>query len=249
MGRRFQEAGYTDPKPLITAAGRPLISYVLEMFPGEENCIFICNNKHLATTKMKQTLKKLAPKGKIVGIDKQIWDGPVTDILRVADLLDDREPVLVSYCDFGLVWDWQHFKKLVARGRYDGAIIAYRGFHPHHFGPTLYGYMRVNDQQELLEIREKESFTKNRLEEYAAAGSYYFGSGELLRRYLAEAVKQDLRTGNEYYVSLPYNLMVRDKLKIYVYEVPQFLQLGTPHDVRVFNYWAEYFTNHFTPPG
>ena len=43
FGKRFRRAGYSVPKPLIEVDGKPIIQYVIEMFPGEENFIFICN--------------------------------------------------------------------------------------------------------------------------------------------------------------------------------------------------------------
>ena len=47
FGERFRNAGYTTPKPLITIEGKPIIEHVVDMFPGEKNFIFICNEEHL----------------------------------------------------------------------------------------------------------------------------------------------------------------------------------------------------------
>jgi NDP-sugar pyrophosphorylase family protein len=243
MGRRFLEAGYKDPKPLISIAGKPMIEHVLDMYHGAKQVFFICNNEHLRSTPMRSVLTRIAPIGHILGIDKTVWDGPVPDILKVQDIFPNEEPVLVSYCDFTVFWDFADFQKTLQEGDYDGAIIAYRGLHPHHCGPTYYGYMRVDENRTLLEIKEKEAFTENRSEEFAAAGSYYFKNGALMKRYFREAVEQGLKTGREYYASLPYNLMVRDGLRIKIYDVPQFIQFGTPHDVQIFEYWYQYFRN------
>lgn len=242
MGRRFIEAGYKDPKPLIKIGGKPMIEHVIKMYPGEKDFVFICNCDHIKQTSMRAELNALMPSGKIFEVEKKKWDGPVPDILLAADLIDDDEPVLVSYCDFTVNWDFKKFKKSIEK--FDGAIVAYKGFHPHHLGPTFYGYMRVDKNNVLLEIKEKEPFTKNKMQEYTAAGSYYFRTGAILKKYLKEAVEKDMRTHNEYYVSLPYNLMVRDGLKTLVYEVPKFIQFGTPDDVKAFEYWREYFENY-----
>lgn len=243
MGRRFIEAGFNMPKPLIEIGGKRMIEHVIAMYPKETDFIFICNLRHLSFSPMESVLKSLAPSGEIVGIEKKVWDGPVPDILKIEPLVDDKEPVLVSYCDFSVEWDYEHFKKTMFDARYDGGIIAYRGFHPHHLGPTYYGYMRVDSNNLLLEIKEKECFTNNRMNEFAAAGSYYFRTGAIMKKYFREAVKRDLRTKGEFYASLPYNLMAADGLKTYVYEVSKFIQFGTPDDVRAYEYWFEYFKN------
>ena len=46
-GERFRLAGYLMLKPLIEIEGKPIIAHVIDMFPGEDDFIFICNNDHL----------------------------------------------------------------------------------------------------------------------------------------------------------------------------------------------------------
>lgn len=71
-GSRFLQADYTDPKPLINIDGKPMIEHVVNMFPGENDFLFICSNDHLKTTNMKEVLTRIAPKGKVIGIPSQI---------------------------------------------------------------------------------------------------------------------------------------------------------------------------------
>ena len=40
-GERFRKAGYKVPKPLIQVEGKPIISHVIDLFPGEKNFYFI----------------------------------------------------------------------------------------------------------------------------------------------------------------------------------------------------------------
>ena len=47
FGERFRRAGYSVPKPLIEVDGKPIIQYVVNMFPGETNFSFVCNEDHL----------------------------------------------------------------------------------------------------------------------------------------------------------------------------------------------------------
>ena len=53
VGERFKKAGYADPKPLIQINGKTIIEHVIDLFPGEDDFIFICNQEHLKNTKMK----------------------------------------------------------------------------------------------------------------------------------------------------------------------------------------------------
>ena len=57
IGKRFIEAGYKEPKPLIQVEGKPIIEHVINLFDKEkDDYVFICNNLHLKTTNMKEIL-------------------------------------------------------------------------------------------------------------------------------------------------------------------------------------------------
>ena len=47
--------------------------------------------------------------------------------------------------------------------------------------------------------------------------------------------------GEEYYVSMPYKLMIEDGLNILVYELNYFMQWGTPQDLQDYLYWSSIF--------
>ena len=92
IGRRFVEAGYTDPKPLIEVEGRPIIHHVIDLFPGEIQFDFICNDEHLATTNMREVLLAKVPNAIIHGLKKlcsiSIWvSKKFTEIPRSRKLL------------------------------------------------------------------------------------------------------------------------------------------------------------------
>lgn len=63
FGERFRPAGYPVPKPLIKIDGKPIIAHVTDLFPGEQDFIFICNEDHLNTPeyRMTETLKQYRP--------------------------------------------------------------------------------------------------------------------------------------------------------------------------------------------
>ena len=41
IGKRFIDAGYKEPKPLIEIEGKPIIEHVVNMFAGDGDFIFI----------------------------------------------------------------------------------------------------------------------------------------------------------------------------------------------------------------
>ncbi|MCT7433179.1 sugar phosphate nucleotidyltransferase [Aliarcobacter cryaerophilus] len=241
VGNRFVEAGYKDPKPLIVIDGKPIIEHVCDLFPGENKFTFICNAKHLAETNMREILLKIKPNANVIEIPNH-KKGPVYAVSLVEYLIDDEEEVIVNYCDFGAYWDYEDFLKHTRDRNADGAVPAYKRFHPHMLGTTNYAFMR-DDKQWMLEIKEKEPFTNNRMNEYASDGTYYFKKGCYIKKYFNEIMQKDINLKGEYYVSLVYNLLVEDGLKVSIYDVQHMLQWGTPQDVEEYNIWSKYFKN------
>jgi NDP-sugar pyrophosphorylase family protein len=239
VGQRFIDAGYTDPKPLIKIDGKPIIQHVVELFPGESKFTFICNQHHLDTTNMREVLNDIVPDANIVSIPNH-KKGPVFAVSQVFDLIDDDEEVIVNYCDFGTWWDYSDFLEHCRNRKADGAIPAYKGFHPHMLGSTNYAFMR-DEKQWMLEIKEKEPFTDNRMNEYASNGTYYFRKGSMVKTYFPLLQQKNINLNGEFYVSLIYNLLVEDGLKVSIYNIEHMLQWGTPQDVEEYNTWSNYF--------
>ena len=79
------------------------------------------------------------------------------------------------------------------------------------------------------------------MEEYASNGTYYFKKGTYVKKYFNELMEKDINLKGEYYVSLIYNLLIEDQLKVSIYNVQHMLQWGTPHDVDEYNTWSKYF--------
>lgn len=242
LGKRFLNAGYKDPKPLIKVHKKPIIEHVVNLFPDETDFIFICRNEHLEQTEMRKTLQKIMPTGKIIGI-KGHKLGPVYAVAQAFDFIEDDEPVITSYCDYFQLWNYQDFKQKVEEINCDGAIPCYTGFHPHLLHEkNLYASCRVDENKYLLEIKEKFSFEKDKSKAYHSGGMYYFRKGKFIKKYFQELMDKKLSLNGEYYISLIYNLLQADGLKTLIYsDISHFCQWGTPQDLGEYLYWEKIF--------
>jgi NDP-sugar pyrophosphorylase family protein len=249
MGGRFIAAGYAEPKPLVRIDGRPVIEHLLAQFPSSWPKTFICNRTHLASSELGPTLERLAPGCSIVAIEPH-KQGPVFSVLEAARLmpeaLPDEEPCLINYCDFNFSWDPQRFVAFAERTRCDGAVFCYTGYHPEYARPTLYAYCRER-QGHLLEIKEKAHFTADRTQEFASSGTYYFARFALARRSFARLMHQGPLVAGEGYVSLAYNQLIEEGLDVRVFEIPWFMQWGTPADVADYEYWSGVCSRYLSP--
>lgn len=251
FGERFRSAGYKIPKPLIKVDEKTIIQHIVEMFPGETNFTFICNSDHLGQEeyKMRETLEQICPTGKIVPI-KGHKLGPIYTVMQALDHINSMEPVIVNYSDFSCYWDYHHFNKIITEADWDGAIPSYRGFHPHTLWSNYYAYVREKNFI-ACDIQEKQPFTDCPVEEFASSGTYYFKSGALMQQYFQICMDKKMMVNNEYYVSMAYKPMMEDGLRIYVYELPYFMQWGTPEDLEEYCYWSDIFKgmlNEKAPP-
>ena len=248
IGKRFRDAGYTTPKYLIEVEGKKIIEHIISLFPGEENFIFICNQEDVNKTSIKEILKLNAPKHQLK-IIKSHKKGPVFAVKQIFDEINDEDEVIVNYCDFGTYWDYNDFLKHTRDRDADGAVVAYKGFHPHMIKSPNYAFIKDKNQW-LLDIKEKEPFTDNKMNEYASNGTYYFKRGKDVKKYFDQLMDQDLNVNGEYYVSMVYKLMAEDARKVSVYKIQHMLQWGTPEDLEDYLKWSEIFadlnkTKHF----
>ena len=157
---------------------------------------------------MKAILKRLKPKSKIISINPHKL-GPVYAVTKVFDLIKSNEEIIVSYCDYGAKWNYFDFLRKVRNKKSDGAIASYRGFHPHMLGNDNYAFIKEKNKW-LIKIKEKEPFTKNKMQEFASNGTYYFRRGEFVKKYFKEIIDKKISVNNEHYVSLVYNLLVKE---------------------------------------
>jgi NDP-sugar pyrophosphorylase family protein len=234
-GNRFVEKGYDQPKPLIKVNNKRIIEYILELFSEQDEIVFICNDVHLKNTQMRDVLSILRPDSKIVSIP-QHKKGPVFTVKPHFDLINDDEEVLICYCDNPFIWNRNDFINHVKNNNYDGCIITHSGIHPHTLNSTKMAFLKVENDI-LIEIKEKECYTDNPLKEHASTGAYYFKRGDQMKKYFDQLIKKDINYNGEYYVTLVYNLLVNDGLKVGFYDTDFVTVFGTPEEVQSFEAW------------
>lgn len=242
-GSRFVAAGYRNLKPLIDVQGMPMLQWIVKgMYEGEQDFLFICRKEHLTNDpQMRAKLLEIAPSAKIFAIEDWVKKGPVFDVLKAEGYIEDDRACIINYCDFYMTWDYPAFVKQVTAKDCDGCIPCYSGFHPHLLiHKNYYASCLVDEDDYLIEIREKYSFEKDKTKARHSPGVYYFKSGAVMKQYCQKLVDSGQTLNGEYYASLPYNFMVEDGLKVWVpVNVDKFCQWGTPRDLQDYLFWTE----------
>jgi NDP-sugar pyrophosphorylase family protein len=238
-GDRFVQQGYTAPKPLIKVNGRMIIDYILDAFDREnDEFVFIVNIDHVCSYDIERVLKSLVKNAEVIAISNH-KKGPVYTTQKAFQFINDDEEVVVSYCDNPYVWDYGKFKDFLKEEKPDGCVISHSGFHPHSLNSTKMAFMKLDKHEAYVsEIKEKECYTDNHLREHASTGTYYFRKGSCVKKYFQELMDRDINHNGEYYVTLVYNLLIADGLKVLPYDTPYVTVFGTPEEVQSFEAWA-----------
>jgi bifunctional N-acetylglucosamine-1-phosphate-uridyltransferase/glucosamine-1-phosphate-acetyltransferase GlmU-like protein len=101
----------------------------------------------------------------------------------------------------------------------------------------MMAFSRTDADNRISEVKEKSCYTSNHFQEHASAGLYYFKKGSYVMNYFEKAIHYNINYNGEYYVTLVYNLMIRDGLDVFSYPVDTVLAFGTPSEVENFEAW------------
>jgi len=240
--KRFYNAGYKKPKFLLPILNSTIISEIVKKFDDSDKFHFVLTREQVKKNKSLVNYLKKLTKNTFINIIDSHDLGPVHSALQVKSI-KDNSPVILSYCDFLINWDYKKFKREIYG--HDGAIVSFKGFHPSSFSGTLYCYLKVKGNF-ITDLREKKSFTKKPHEEYASAGVYYFKDFSFFKQHGLKALKNKkfIKKYKEIYASLPYTYLVGNNSKILNFVAEHFVSLGTPKDYEEFKYWLNFFKNN-----
>ena len=161
MSSRFTAAGYTVPKFMIEVDGKTVIEHIVDLYPIDSDFIFIINDEHAKDEELCEFLDNLdIDKLSICSVPTH-KKGPVYSVDQYQHHIEDDEQVIINYCDFSMDWDYYDFEEFVNTNDCDGCVVCYRGFHPHMLGGDNYACCKTDDDNKILEIREKQPFTDN----------------------------------------------------------------------------------------
>jgi NDP-sugar pyrophosphorylase family protein len=232
---RFLEKGYPI-KPLININNELVIEKaVRSVYENEldyKDYIFIIKKTDIINFSIDDILKEKFKNCQISEIDDHFL-GPVYSVKQIFNKIPEDENIVICYCDIFINWDFSKFIEFAKKENCDGIIASHNEWHPHRIHNNYFAYMKVTDSNDVIEIKEKESFTDNPINEFASSGIYFFKNGLMLKKYFNELIEKDIKVNNEFYVTLPFNLMIKDGLNVKHFVSENYFCLGTPKDIEI----------------
>ena len=217
-GRRFKDAGFKKPKPLIDCAGKTMIERAMESFQFTKtkySFTFIVLAEHT------EVIKFLKDKGQVIILD-EVTEGAVCTVLKAKEIINNRDPLIIANCDQYIKWNIESFISAVKD--YAGGIVTFNSTNPHH------SYAKVWDGL-IVEVAEKRVISDN-----ASAGVYYFRHGDEFVIMADRMIEKNIRTNNEFYITPVYNEFIDEgySLRIFEINVNKKHMLGTPEELNIF---------------
>lgn len=221
-GSRFSKNGWKRPKPFIRAGGKPLIDIVLgNMDIPDAKKIIILQDKYLKHINLIEEFYD-----DLVIIDG-LTQGTACTVLEADNYLNENELIVVNsdqYLDTNILLFLED-----ARSRdLDGSILI---FNDTERNPK-WSFAKVGEDGLVSEVAEKKPISS-----LATVGLYYFKTGIAFKKYAKIMIDANDTYNNEYYTCPVYNHMIKDNLKVGIFEMKfeEMHGLGTPVDLELYS--------------
>ena len=223
-GTRFQQAGYTFPKPLIDVEGKPMIQVVVDNLNIEATYIYVVQKEHREKYNLDTLLNLITPNCKIVEVDG-LTEGAACTTLLAKEYINNDAPLVMANSDQFVEWDSNEFMYKMIEQKVDGGILSFKATHP------KWSFAKVDEYGYVTEVAEKKPIS-----DIATVGIYYWAKGSDYVKYAEQMIEKNIRVNNEFYVCPVFNQAIGDTKKIKTFNIEKMWGLGTPEDL---NYYLE----------
>ena len=221
-GKRFEDAGYSFPKPLIDINGKTMIQIIIENLNFSAEHILICQKEHYEKYALKELLDLITPNCKIIQVS-EITEGAACTALLSKESINNDEELIIANSDQWVNWNNQHFLSFLRDNDADGGIVTFYSTHP------KWSFVKLDDEGKVTRVAEKKPISN-----IATVGIYYFKKGKYFVEAAEQMIGKNIRTNNEFYIAPVYNEMIQSNKKILNYPIAEMRGLGTPEDLSKF---------------
>jgi HAD superfamily hydrolase (TIGR01509 family) len=221
-GSRFEQAGYTFPKPLIEVRKKPMIQVVVENLNIKANYIYVVQKSHREKYNLDALLSLITPGCKIVETEG-MTEGAACTALLAKEHINTEAPLFFANSDQFVEWDSNEFLYKMNETDADGGIVTFKATHP------KWSFAKVNEQGLVTEVAEKKPISN-----IATVGYYYWKQGSDFVKYAEQMIEKNIRVNKEFYVCPVFNEAIGDNKQIRTFNVNGMWGLGTPEDLKYY---------------
>jgi len=238
-GKRFVDAGYELPKPLITVSGRPMVIQATRDLPDAPATRFVLRND---VPHLKEILLKL--RTSFVGVSSVVLEhateGQAITCNLAMDGLDLSAPLSIGACDNAMIYDPEAFERHMAPGGPDVLVWVVRGHADGRRRPEMFGWVDADAEGRIRKVLVKEA-PADPATCPLIVGAFTFRRAADYQRACERLVERNGRVNGEFYVDSLIADAVEMGLDCRIFEIEHYLGWGTPHDLQTFEYWQSCF--------
>lgn len=223
LGKRFADAGYDKPKPLIDVLGEPMIAQVIwnisSVMP-KMRMIFIINGDS-NSRELEKVISESAYNPTIIKTPG-LTDGSARTVLLAKNLIDNNEELVVTNCDqITEDLDLHLLSEFAKTNNADGVLGSFISTSPKN------SYMLLDDNGSVQLIKEKIVISN-----LATNGLHYWRKGSDFVDSASKMIEANERYNNEFYVAPSYNYMIKEGKRVLPFFFNMHYPIGTPEDLK-----------------
>lgn len=211
-GTKLRPLTYTQPKPLIPVAGKPIIAYIVDdlISAGITKFVFVLG---YLGEKIKLFLDAKYPTISKEYVYQEPREGTAHAIWESAHLINPKEPLVIQFGDTILDLNINQFLNT------HGSNIGVKRTD----NPSAFGVAEINDLQMVDRITEKPKIPKSN---WALVGLYKIQEVVPFLKSLNYIVEQDIRTHGELHLTDALMHMIEQSISFRAFEVDHWWDCG-----------------------
>jgi dTDP-glucose pyrophosphorylase len=240
-GSRFSVEGFSLPKPLLPVDGEPMFVKAIQSLPQTGNVVLVCLDSFLNGGGDEVIVAK-CPDAKVVALQKVTQGQAISCAQGLSSIAyPSDKAILISACDYGIIYDSCQFKQLLNREKPDVVVFSFRDSIASKINPNMYSWLDVDGSGNIKSVSTKNFPGGDPFKLQAIVGTIYFRKAQFFVDGLNENLIDQLRTNGEYYVDDVINRCIAANLKVKAFEINHYIGWGTPHDYRSYGYFKKFF--------
>ena len=192
VGKRFKTSGYKKHKSLLEIDKVHMLERIIGKFP-EKTLLYIITSLSIKKELDKDQYLKKRKNNNLLNfiIIEDHTLGPAFTIYKAFKNLPKSIPTYISYCD--ITWSWENYNFNKPNKDQKAAIFCHYGFHPHLVNNNYSAFClpRDDSKNNLAQIKEKDSFSNDWMNEPLSIGLFYVSDISLLESPLKEMISSD----------------------------------------------------------
>jgi len=225
-GKRFKEAGFSTPKPLIKVDGVPMVIKALKSLPKASKNILIVRKDLLNIVEFKQLLDSHFENVVIIEID-YLTSGQATTCLLAEEYISDNVILNVGACDVGFKYNFDEYKKTL--NEFNSFIWTYNKNPNVLKHPEMYGWVKLKDgTNEIDYVSCKKPISNDLLTDCVVSGAFTFKNSNLFFEGIKKMILKNDRTNGEFYLDSIFNHLEN---KSGVFNINEYYSWGTPKEL------------------